>query len=102
MLHNGYNVGVITSDSMNGTIDVGDVYLIDTEYSELSEGDVVSFRRSDGETVTHRLIKETSKGWETKGDNNPVSDQDSISDYDYLDREDIRGKVKTVIHIPIF
>ena len=74
-------LGYVTSGSMEPTLDAGDGFVAvpsplagDTE-----PGDVVVFRArtvQDGGLTTHRVVEETPRGYVTKGDANPFTDQD--------------------------
>ncbi len=71
----------VTTDSMAGTIDPGDgfVALPPELAGELGEGDVVTFEAEEiqgGGLTTHRIVGETERGFVTRGDNNPFTDQD--------------------------
>jgi signal peptidase len=39
-------------------------------------GDVIVYETAEGELVTHRIVDETAEGYVTRGDANPVTDQD--------------------------
>ncbi len=67
---------VIESGSMEPTIQTGSVSFINkhTKYSEIKENDVIAFNLNAGTKVTHRVIKITDEGFETKGDANDNSD----------------------------
>lgn len=71
----------VTTDSMAGTIDPGEgfVALPPELAGELGEGDVVVFEAEEiqgGGLTTHRIVGETERGFLTRGDNNPFTDQD--------------------------
>lgn len=67
------NVSYVTSDSMEPTIGVGDGYLLLDGAVETD--DIVTYRATDGEYVTHRVVGETDAGYLTQGDANPSTDQ---------------------------
>lgn len=71
----------VTTNSMAGTIDPGEgfVALPPELTGELGEGDVVIFEAEEiqgGGLTTHRIVGETERGFLTRGDNNPFTDQD--------------------------
>lgn len=81
----GHPVLVVTSGSMEPTIPVGAILLLDkvtpVETSRLRSGDIVTFRPVSGapdELVTHRIVdvRESPSGivYVTKGDANPSAD----------------------------
>ena len=74
--------GFVTSGSMEPTIDEGDGFVaIPAAITDDPEaGDVVVFRAEEiqgGGLTTHRIVEETDRGYITKGDANPFTDQDS-------------------------
>jgi signal peptidase len=71
-----------TSGSMEPTIGTGDGYVVipDEVAGPVEEGDVVVFRASEiqgGGLTVHRVVGETERGYITKGDANPFTDQDN-------------------------
>ncbi|MDP3941881.1 MAG: signal peptidase I [bacterium] len=92
----GYKSFVVVSGSMEPTVPVGSIV-----YSQKSggyqKGDVISFKNSKGQTVTHRIIsvvkespkqeipsKETPILYKTKGDANNTADTASVLSGDVL------------------
>jgi signal peptidase len=74
----GYPVGLgyVNGDSMEPTLERGDGFVaVPTPLADVSQGDVVVFETDDGLT-THRVVEVTDKGYVTKGDANPFTDQD--------------------------
>ncbi|WP_276270684.1 signal peptidase I [Haloarcula litorea] len=74
-------LGFVTTGSMQPTLDPGDGFVaIPTAVAgPVEEGDVVTFRAEEiqgGGLTTHRIVGETERGYVTKGDNNPFTDQD--------------------------
>lgn len=72
----------VETESMAPTIPTGDGFVaIPTGLTgEISEGDVVVFHAEEiqgGGLVTHRVVAETDRGYVTRGDANPFTDQDS-------------------------
>lgn len=81
----GHPVFVVSSGSMEPTIPVGSILLLDkvtpVETTRLRAGDIVTFRPASGsanELVTHRIVdvRQTATGvvYVTKGDANPTPD----------------------------
>ena len=75
-------LGYVTSESMEPTIGTGDGFVaVPSALADpVEEGDVVVFRAEEingGGLTTHRIVDETDRGYITRGDNNPFTDQDS-------------------------
>ncbi|WP_435065560.1 signal peptidase I [Halobaculum sp. EA56] len=75
-------LGFVETDSMEPTLNPGDGFImIPSALSEPVEpGDVVVYRAEEiqgGGLTTHRVAGETDRGYITKGDANPFTDQDS-------------------------
>jgi len=88
---------VITSGSMEPTIDSGDLVVIQTIPREnLTVGQIITVRRANGELITHRVEKLDRNGTFiniiTKGDANPDPDPDVVSAED-----EVLGAVRTTI-----
>ena len=71
----------VETGSMEPTLEPGDGFVaIPTELAgPVEEGDVVVFRAEEiqgGGLTTHRVVGETERGYVTKGDANPFTDQD--------------------------
>lgn len=92
---------VVRSDSMSPAIDAGSVVFVsETSPEAIDEGDVITFRESDGagdDLVTHRVVDVTGQGdqreFRTKGDANDDADPGSVS------RSQIVGVVQ--FHVPM-
>jgi len=74
-------LGFVTSGSMEPTLEPGDgfVAIPSAATGLVSEGDVVVYRAEEiqgGGLTTHRVVEETDRGYVTKGDANPFTDQD--------------------------
>ena len=74
-------LGFVETGSMAPTLQPGDGFVaVPTALSgEISEGDVVVFEAKEvggGGLTTHRVVAVTEEGYITKGDANPVTDQD--------------------------
>jgi signal peptidase len=84
---------------MEPTIGTDDGFLI-VPADGIESGDVVTFRSAERDDyVTHRIVGETERGYITKGDNNPTTDQ--AAGYAYVDREAITGEVATFQGRPV-
>jgi len=75
-------LGFVTSGSMSPTMETGDgfVAIPAALAGPVEEGDVVTFRAEEiqgGGLTTHRVVDTTDRGYITKGDANPFTDQDS-------------------------
>lgn len=71
----GYQLYVIRSGSMKPELHPYDVAFVKyVDVSTLAVGDVVTFRRSDGLIVTHRIVRVTDSGFVTRGDANSYDD----------------------------
>lgn len=67
---------VVESGSMEPTIQTGSLSFVNKHinYDNIEENDIIAFKVSTGDRVTHRVIKITDQGFETKGDNNEKTD----------------------------
>ena len=67
---------IVLSGSMEPEIKTGSLCFIDERaaYEEIRKGDIIAFESSLGTVVTHRVVRVTDRGLETKGDANEVSD----------------------------
>lgn len=77
---------VVETGSMEPAIQRGSLSFINkhVDYSKINENDVIAFSISSGKKVTHRVIKKTDEGLETKGDSNNVSDGVSTTQDNYF------------------
>ncbi|MFR5683009.1 MAG: signal peptidase I [Clostridia bacterium] len=80
----GYQAYIITTNSMEPNIREGDVIIIkQCDEQTLKEGDIITFRNSKNEFITHRIIsieeEQNEKLYVTKGDNNTIEDLEKIS-----------------------
>lgn len=71
----GYSVLEVVSGSMEPTIMVGDLIVIDTDCEEYQKGDIITFRDVNGSFVTHRIVEIGVDEMITKGDNNDSQDE---------------------------
>lgn len=80
----GYKAYNITTNSMEPTINIGDIIIVKKVNNEdkIKNGDIISFRKNS-EVVTHRIIDITETNGEkryiTKGDNNNIPDLEKLS-----------------------
>lgn len=67
---------ITMSGSMEPVIHTGSVCFVNTkaEFQDMRIGDIIAFEAPTGGLVTHRIIGMQAAGFETKGDNNDVSD----------------------------
>ncbi len=73
----GYSQYIVTSGSMEPSMSPGDLILIKRQ-EKYALGDVVTFRGSGGETVTHRIMGTVSGQFITQGDANNTEDSDLL------------------------
>ncbi|MUV60637.1 signal peptidase I [Halobacterium sp. CBA1126] len=74
-------LGYVETGSMEPTMEPGDgfVAIPSAVAGDVEEGDVVVFRAEElqgGGLTTHRVVGETERGYVTRGDANPFTDQD--------------------------
>ncbi len=86
----GYSQYIVTSGSMEPSMSPGDLILVKSQES-YGLGDVVTFRDSRGETVTHRIVGGVSGQFITQGDAN------NTEDGELLPPERILGKLRLVL-----
>ena len=72
---NGYAVLEVVSGSMEPTIHIGDLIVIDTKYQDYKNGDIVTFYDVDNSFVTHRIVSIDEEKMITKGDANNTEDE---------------------------
>ena len=72
----GYRTYIIQSGSMEPVLETGSLVVVNefADYDDVKVGDIVAFKTVSGAKVTHRVIGITPSGFETKGDNNDISD----------------------------
>lgn len=102
---NGYGTLEVISGSMEPTIKVGDLIIVNTKYDELKENDIITFYDEKGSFVTHRIIEIKDGEYITKGDNNNSEDQGTINKDDivakYVTRLNGMGKLMAAFKNPI-
>ena len=72
----------IVSESMEPTLEINDVVIVQKcEPTQLQKGDIITFKQ-DERTISHRIVDITKINntikFETKGDNNEISDSDLV------------------------
>ncbi len=83
----------VVSESMSPRIKVNDIVVVKKGYSndEFREGNIITFKKDNGEIITHRIEKivlsDLQNSYITKGDNNETVDEEVVR------YEDIIGKV---------
>ncbi len=70
----GYSMLEVVSGSMEPTISVGDLIIINTRDKNYQSDDIVTFYDEENSFVTHRIIKVNKKGVVTRGDANNSND----------------------------
>lgn len=83
----GMKAFTIETSSMEPTLKIGDVVIVKkVESSDLEVGDIITFRNSNGELVTHRIaqIDYENKVFTTKGDKNNINDIELVT-YDNIE-----------------
>lgn len=73
---NGYALLEVVSGSMEPTIHVGDIIIINTNDQEYKKDDIITFYDVNGSFVTHRLIEINDEVMVTKGDANDSKDEE--------------------------
>lgn len=93
----GFKAYIITTNSMEPTIKIGDVVICkEANEEEIKDGDVITFSKDRGVITTHRVtkIEETEDGskiYVTKGDNNTLEDEKKI------ESKEVKGKMTATI-----
>lgn len=72
---NGYVALEVISGSMEPTINIGDIIIVDTKIKKFKKDDIISFYDKDGSFITHRIVSINGKKFITKGDNNNTEDE---------------------------
>lgn len=76
----GYAILEVVTGSMEPTIHVGDLIIINTKEVNYQESDIVTFYDVDGSFVTHRIVSINGTEMMTKGDNNNTEDDPTEMD----------------------
>lgn len=89
----------VYADSMEPTIDRYDGFVL-VPAGTVEVGEIVTFwSPKRGEYATHRIVGQDERGYITKGDNNPTTDQSA--NYEYVTRDRIVGSVLTLNGQPV-
>ena len=77
---------VVETGSMKPAIESKSLSFINknVDYESIKENDIIAFKTSTGDRVTHRVIRVTQDGLETKGDSNDRSDGISTNKRNYI------------------
>src|SRR5690606_11821040 len=79
----GYKFINIKSESMEPTINLGDLAIVNIANNDVKRGDIITFQTENNQTKTHRVVgihlKNGNILYETKGDANSVSDQELVA-----------------------
>lgn len=81
----GYTYFVVSTGSMSGTIEVNDIIFVKVT-DDVAINDIVSYKNSDGDIITHRLISKIGNKYILQGDVNNVAD-------DPINKDAIIGKM---------
>lgn len=73
----------VSSNSMMPVFQKGDLIIIKEE-KEYEVGDIVTFKDSSGNLVTHRIIEKCENAFYTKGDNNNTKDEEKIDNFQII------------------
>ncbi len=103
---NGYSVLEVISGSMEPTIKIGDLIVIDTNVKKYKVNDIVTFYDVNGSFVTHRIIDiKDNNMMITKGDNNNTQDEAISMDNivgRYVKKIPFVGMMLTSFKSPVF
>ncbi|MFN3384721.1 MAG: signal peptidase I [Archaeoglobaceae archaeon] len=91
-------IAYIKSDSMSPELNKNDLVFINIFDRDFEVGDIIVFN-SNGEWICHRIVKETSEGYVTKGDSNIATDQ--FAGKEIVAKEKIAGKILSFNGDPI-
>lgn len=107
---------IVRSGSMEPAVRTGSLCLVDTKvsYECVREGDIIAYKSSLGMYVTHRVIRITEEGMETKGDSNLMADGISVTENNFMGitrcsipglgylsafLQSVSGKIMTIVFI---
>lgn len=85
----GYTYFVVATGSMSGTIEVDDIILVKIT-DKVKIGDIVTYKNSDKDIITHRLVDTSGNKYICQGDANNSPD-------DPITKSQIIGTVKTIV-----
>ena len=101
----GYAVLEVVSGSMEPTIKIGDIIVIDTKSKTYEIGDVITFYDTNGNFVTHRIVDIKGGKMITKGDNNKSPDEDMNIDHivgKYIYKVPFLGSFLNIFRNPLY
>lgn len=75
----GYSVLEVVSGSMEPTINISDLIVINQNKNNYKKNDIITFVDENEKFVTHRIVDVTKKGFITKGDANKNVDLEYVS-----------------------
>ena len=83
----GFSTLTVETGSMSGTIEIGDLILIQKQ-DEYKSGEIITFLpEGDSIPTTHRIVGYVEGGYKTKGDAN------NAEDFENIEHERVLGKV---------
>lgn len=85
----GYTYFVVATGSMSGEIEVDDIIFVKIN-DKVKVNDIITFKNSSGDIITHRLIIKNGDEYVTKGDVNNTADEP-------ITKDQVIGKVKLII-----
>lgn len=68
----------VISGSMEPTLHVGDMIIINTKANDYKKGDIITFYDKNGSFVTHRIVSISEAELITRGDNNNRDDEANV------------------------
>ena len=77
---------VVLSGSMEPKIKTGSLCFINknAKFNSIKKKDIIAYKMKDGTLVTHRVVKISKKGIQTKGDNNKDIDKNIITKNNFV------------------
>ena len=77
---------VVLSGSMEPKIKTGSLCFINknAKFNSIKKKDIIAYKMKDGTLVTHRVVKISKKGIQTKGDNNKDIDKNIITKKNFV------------------
>lgn len=85
----GYTYFVVATGSMSGAIEVDDIIFVKLN-DKAVVGDIVTYKNTDGEVITHRVVEKNGNKYICQGDVNNTPD-------DPINKDQIIGVVKSVV-----
>ncbi|RNB81419.1 signal peptidase I [Brevibacillus nitrificans] len=71
----GNEIMVVLSGSMTPTFTTGSIVAVGpAEFKDIKQGDIITFKDTEGRTITHRVIEKQESNLVTKGDANDAAD----------------------------